>query len=56
MHSQAFEKIYVAGHLGMVGSAIVRQLEREGHKNLVTRSRDKLDLTNQTAVRDFFET
>lgn len=56
MHSQAFEKIYVAGHLGMVGSAIVRQIEREGHKNLVTRSRDKLDLTNQTAVRDFFET
>ncbi len=39
----------------MVGSAILRELEREGHKNLVTRSRDELDLTNQEAVRNFFE-
>ncbi len=39
----------------MVGSAIVRELERQGYKNLVTRSRDELDLTNPAAVRDFFE-
>lgn len=39
----------------MVGSAIVRELERQGHRNLVTRSRDELDLTNQAAVRNFFE-
>ncbi len=55
MQAPPFEKIYVAGHRGMVGSAIVRELERQGHKNLVTRSRDELDLTNQVAVRDFFE-
>ena len=39
----------------MVGSAIVRELEHQGHENLVTRSRDELDLTNQVAVRNFFE-
>jgi GDP-L-fucose synthase len=55
LQAPPFEKIYVAGHRGMVGSAIVRELERQGHKNLVTRSRDELDLTNQVAVRDFFE-
>lgn len=48
------ERIFVAGHRGMVGAAIVRQLEKLGCKNLVTRSHAQLDLTCQTAVRDFF--
>lgn len=47
-------KIYVAGHRGMVGSAIVRQLERDGHRNILTRTHAELDLTNQAAVRSFF--
>ena len=50
------QKIYVAGHKGMVGSAIVRELERKGYTNLVYRTRDKLDLTNQAAVKHFFDT
>lgn len=49
-------KIYVAGHRGMVGSAIVRQLKAQGHTNIITRTRDELDLTNQQAVLDFFKT
>jgi len=49
-------KIYVAGHRGMVGSAIVRNLEAKGFTNIVTRTHAELDLTNQAAVRDFFET
>lgn len=49
-------RIYVAGHLGMVGSAIVRQLIALGYTNILTRSRDELDLTNQAAVTLFFET
>lgn len=49
-------KIYVAGHRGMVGSAIVRALQAQGSTNIVTRSRAALDLTNQAAVRKFFET
>jgi GDP-L-fucose synthase len=48
-------KIYIAGHRGMVGSAIKRQLESLGHKNIITRSRQELDLLNQQAVADFFE-
>ena len=52
----ASPKIYVAGHRGMVGSAIVRELERQGQKNIVARARGELDLTDQTAVRAFFET
>jgi len=48
-------KIYVAGHRGMVGSAIVRQLEAAGHIHIVTRTRAELDLTHQAAVRAFFE-
>lgn len=48
-------KIFVAGHRGMVGSAIVRQLESSGHTNIVTRTRSELDLTNQQAVVDFFQ-
>ncbi|MHC4638408.1 MAG: GDP-L-fucose synthase family protein [Planctomycetota bacterium] len=49
------DKIYVAGHRGMVGSAIVRKLEAEGFKNLLLRTHDEVDLINQTAVADFFE-
>ena len=48
-------KIFVAGHNGMVGSAVVRRLSALGFENLVTRSRNELDLTEQSAVRDFFE-
>lgn len=48
--------IYVAGHRGMVGSAIVRILQSQGYQHIVTRAHDELDLTNQTAVRKFFET
>lgn len=48
-------KIYVAGHNGMVGSAIVRKLKAEGYENLVLRSSKELDLRNQEAVNAFFE-
>jgi len=48
-------KIYVAGHRGMVGSAIVRILQKRGYSNIITRAHDELDLTNQQAVRSFFE-
>ena len=48
------QKIYVAGHRGMVGSAIVRNLQANGHTNIVTRTHAQLDLTNQAAVADFF--
>lgn len=49
-----FDKIYVAGHRGMVGSAIVRLLEQRGYENLLTRTSSELDLRNQQAVNDFF--
>jgi GDP-L-fucose synthase len=49
------QKIYVAGHHGMVGSAIVRMLKLAGYQNIIGRTRAQLDLTNQAAVRDFFE-
>ncbi len=48
-------RIYVAGHRGLVGSAIVRQLERGGHLNLITRTHAELDLTDQDAVQTFFQ-
>lgn len=48
------DKIYVAGHNGMVGSAITRKLRSEGFENLVLRSSSELDLRDQAAVRDFF--
>lgn len=48
-------KIFVAGHRGLVGSALMRQLEAHGHTNLITRTHAELDLTEQAAVRDFFE-
>ena len=49
------QKIYVAGHRGMVGSAIVRNLQAKGCTNIVTRTHAELDLTNQAAVQAFFE-
>ena len=48
-------KIYVAGHRGMVGSAIVRELNRQGYSNIITRTHEELDLINQQAVDDFFK-
>src|ERR1700754_5342136 len=48
-------KIYIAGHRGMVGSAIYRKLQKEGFTNFVTRTSDTLDLRNQQAVADFFK-
>ncbi len=48
-------KIFIAGHRGMVGSAIVRVLSKQGYSNLLMRSHNELDLTNQQAVQDFFE-
>ena len=48
------QKIYVAGHRGMVGSAIVRQLTAKGYQNIITRTHAQLDLTNQDAVANFF--
>lgn len=47
-------KIYIAGHRGLVGSAIVRKLENNGYTNLVYKAHTELDLTNQQAVHDFF--
>lgn len=47
-------KIYVAGHRGMVGSAIVRELNRQGYKNIITRTHAELDLTRQEQVEAFF--
>ncbi len=49
------DKIFVAGHRGMVGSAIVRKLQREGFENIVTKTSSELDLMNQSAVMHFFE-
>lgn len=46
-------KIYVAGHRGMVGSAIVRELQRQGYTNIITRTHAELDLTRQEAVEKF---
>lgn len=47
-------KIYVAGHTGMVGSAIVRRLKADGHTNIIRKSHDELDLTRQSDVESFF--
>jgi len=51
---QSDSKIYVAGHRGLVGSALIRQLRVAGYSNFVTRSHAELDLTDQAAVREFF--
>ena len=48
-------RIYVAGHRGLVGSAIVRRLQAGGYRNLITRTHAELDLTHQQAVNRFFE-
>jgi GDP-L-fucose synthase len=48
-------KIYVAGHRGMVGSAIIRELKKQGQANIVVRTHDELELTNQQAVQTFFK-
>ena len=51
---QKESKIYVAGHRGMVGSAIVRRLQADGYHNIVTRTSAEIDLRNQEAVQSFF--
>ena len=48
-------KIYVAGHRGLVGSAIVKNLESKGYTNIITRTHKELDLINQKSVEEFFE-
>jgi len=48
-------KIYIAGHRGMVGSAIYRKLQKEGYNNIITRSSSELDLRTQSDVEEFFE-
>ena len=55
MSKDTNQKIYVAGHRGMVGSAIVRNLQAKGFSNILTRTHSELDLTNQAAVKAFFE-
>lgn len=55
MEMKKTDKIYVAGHRGLVGSAIVRRLKEKGYTNLVYRTHAELDLTEQAAVRNFFE-
>jgi GDP-L-fucose synthase len=54
VHLNKSDKIFVAGHRGMLGSALVRRLEAEGFKNLLTRDRSELDLTSEPAVVKFF--
>ena len=51
---QKDSKIYVAGHRGMVGSAIIRELRRQGYNNIITRTHAELDLIDQRAVNEFF--
>ena len=48
-------KIFVAGHNGLVGSAIVRKLKRKGYRNIITINRSRLDLTNQNKVLNFLK-
>ena len=55
MTQEFSQKIYVAGHRGMVGSAIIRKLKAQGYANILTRTHAELDLTNQAAVKAFFE-
>ena len=55
MPSDLNQKIYVAGHRGMVGSAIVRNLNAQGYLNIVTRTHSEMELTDQAAVKVFFE-
>lgn len=55
-HTNSNSKVYIAGHRGMVGSAIKRQLEARGYSNLITRTHSELDLTDQRTVTEFFKT
>ena len=52
--SNTNSRVYVAGHRGLVGSAIVKKLESQGYTNIITRTSSELDLINQQAVADFF--
>ena len=51
---QKHDNIFVAGHKGLVGSAIVRRLQQDGYENIITADRSECDLTNSDQVRDFF--
>ena len=55
-HTRKNIKIYIAGHRGMVGSALIRALQKRGYSNLLTRTRKELDLLNQNAVFNFLQT
>lgn len=57
MHSNMFKnsKIYIVGHNGLLGSALLKQLESEGYSNIIKKTHEELDLTNQKAVNDFFQ-
>lgn len=55
MNMEANSRIYVAGHRGLVGSALVRALQAKGYRNLLTRTHQELDLINQAAVEKFFD-
>ena len=52
---EKYSKIYIAGHAGLVGSALIRKLESDGYSNLIIRSHSELDLTRQSEVEAFFE-
>src|SRR5262245_13887507 len=54
MSMQPDSRIYVAGHRGLVGSAIVRRLQSAGYRNILTRSHAELELMDQSAVREYF--
>ena len=49
------DPIYIAGHKGLVGSALLRRFRAEGYRNLIIKNRNELDLTDQQSVRKFFE-
>lgn len=55
IHMEKHEKIYVAGHKGLVGSAIVRELEKQGYNNLILKTSQELNLTDEPSVKEFFE-
>ena len=48
------QRVFVAGHRGMVGAALARELDRRGYRNVITRGRQELDLENQNQVHRFF--
>lgn len=56
MNNELRKRIYVAGHRGLVGSAIVRALKRRGYTNIITRTHAELELADQAQVREFFAT